>query len=225
MVRECMIAGVAVLCYSMTAAAESTTVDLYGKALVVPTPVGYCIPDQSNVGDGNFYKEIDALLKHSSNKLIHLVVECNLLPSHKKPASKAITDYVDYYYPFSAAEGYKSTRKANCDSIREAIKQPLNVQQSVNAAYKELNRSAPTNSTQPLGVLSEDQHGCYFGLLVKIVYGGTSTLRSVMGFSTIIKGNLLYVTVVSEYKNAAESEKQLLQAKSIAADLDKTNPE
>jgi hypothetical protein len=99
MVRECMIAGVALLCYSMTAAAESTTVDLYGKALVVPTPVGYCIPDQSNVGDSNFYKEIDALLKHSSNKLIHLVVECNLLPSHKKPTSKAITDFVSYYYP------------------------------------------------------------------------------------------------------------------------------
>jgi hypothetical protein len=60
---------------------------------------------------------------------------------------------------------------------------------------------------------------------VKIVNGGTSTLRSVMGFSTIIKGNLLYVTVGSEYKNAAESEKRLLQAKFIAADLDKTNPE
>ena len=90
---------------------------------------------------------------------------------------------------------------------------------------RELKQTVSVNSTKVLGVLAEDAHGCYVGVLVGIDDGkGLSLLMNATVTATVIRNKGLFVSLYSQYVDPEASAKSLQLAKTTAASLDMKNP-
>ena len=69
-----------------------------------------------------------------------------------------------------------ASRKSLCDEVRKANIDATEVKQNVAKSAEELRRNIALNSIKNLGVLAEDAHGCYLGLLAGVSAGKSNTL-------------------------------------------------
>jgi hypothetical protein len=205
------------------AQAQTPLTSFKGKSFDLPTPAGFCVPDSDNA----FAKRITALLKNSGNVAVKIAADCKQLQ-----ANKTIYDYIAYYYPTQTeAEvldgDIQARRKAICDELRAEQQGELSgVKESIARAAKELKQNlARSDSTKYLGVLADDAHGCYAGILSSINTGSDHFLMNVNVLTTVIHGRRFFVALYSKHVDAAQSEKMLLREETLAAELDAKNPE
>jgi len=229
--RMLALGSLALGCCTATASAESFARSVGGKSVDLAMPPGFCVPDPGNAADANFVKGLASLLKNASNVLVQTFLSCEDQKRRRASAAANIYDYMSYYYPAQAESVVVSgardaSRKSLCDEVRKANIDATEVKQNVAKSAEELRRNIALNSIKNLGVLAEDAHGCYLGLLAGVSAGKSNTyLVNAIIFSTVVRGKYLFFGLYSKYEDAASAEKTLEAAKAIAAELDSKNPD
>jgi hypothetical protein len=221
---------IAAACHAGIAKAESQVRSVAGKNVELVIPPGFCAPDTRNAADANFVKGLSTLLKNARNVLVQTYLSCEDRKRRRASAAANIYDYISYYYPTAAAsevlDGDRAGhRKALCGEIRKASIDTKDVQDSVAKSAEELRRNVAVSNVKDLGVLAEDEHGCYSGILVGVDAGKDNSylVHAVIG-ATILNGKYLFFALYSKYVDEAAAAKSLRDARSIATELDSKNP-
>ena len=220
----------ALLCCSASAyAAEITEHAVNGRNFKFPVPAGFCALNPGNSRDAEFAKQITALMGNTGNTVVEIVVNCQELTAFRSTTANLWT-WMIYYYPSSTEKQIldgdpQPHRHALCDDLRKQTDATVKDAPDIVAKVaRELKTKMATDAPKYLGVLSEDSHGCYAGLLQNVTKGSETNqvLSNVLG--TVVHGKTFYVTATSKYKGQAESAKSLAFEKAVAADFDADNP-
>ena len=215
----------------VAAYAESTVHTINGKSFNLPTPSGFCIPDANNVNEGFFVKAVTTLMENAKTRVAKIAAECQEIKKRRADPRATVFDYVVYYYPASSESesiqvDAQTRRKALCDDLRRQGDSALGgVKDAVAKSAQEPKATIAMNSQKYLGVLAEDAHGCYVGVLSNVTTALGSFLLTANLMSTVIHGKTLFVGLYSQYKSPTASEKSLLLEQALAADLDSRNPD
>jgi hypothetical protein len=219
------------VCCSAAAYGQDITGTMGDTTFNLAVPSGYCLPDMRNSADAKFVNFLAKLLENTNNKLIDVVADCREIQGRRRNASQPIYDYMTYYFP-TASENTKlnsdaASRKALCDEMREQTDATLDdVPQIVEKTAREMKMQGGINSTKYLGVLAEDAHGCYAGLLVGTRDGkGNVTLIYTIVVRALVRGKDLWMAVYSRYGTNADSARSLQLAQTMAAEVAARNPE
>jgi hypothetical protein len=202
--------------------AQDQPVTFKGKSFELPMPADFCIPGAAN----GFATRVKALLANSGNTTVKIGADCGeLRAGHNQ------YDFIVYYYPASTEDevldgNTQARRKAVCDELRAQNQSAVaDVQSIVDKTARELKQKMATNDTKYLGVLAEDAHGCYAGLLSSNSLGSTRYILSVNLLGTVIHARRFYMSLYAEYKTPAQAEQMLARQQALAAELDAKNPE
>lgn len=228
--RLAVFVSVALHWCSTPANSESLVRPVAGKNIDLVIPEGFCVPDPNNAADAAFVNGLATLLKNANNVLVQTVLSCADQQRRRAAATANIYDYMSYYYPVAAeniaANGPQDAlRKSLCEEVRKANLDTKQVQQSVAKSAEELRRNIALGSIKNLGVLAEDAHGCYSGILASVSAGKDNTyLVNCIIFATVVRGKYLFFGLYSKYVDADASDKLLKIAQSLAAEMDTKNP-
>ena len=195
-------------------------------------PQGYCEPNRSSSGERVFADYIDKAMENAKSRVMRSIASCAELQARRANSSSNIFDYIVYYFP-QAVENTtlngdrQANRKDACEDLRhqtdDAVKDVPDV---VERTAREMRVKTSVKSIQYLGVLDEDQHGCYAALLSRNVDGkGTVYVMYVVVVRTVIHGKDLWAAVYSQYGDGAANTATLQLAKTTAAQLDQKNPD
>jgi hypothetical protein len=210
---------------------EDAPYTVKGRTFNFPTPTGFCMPNSANSNEAEFVKTVQALMANSGNTVVKVAAECSQIRRRGADRSRRISDYIVYYYvngtENESLEGSaQSHRKDLCDDMRQQGDASVaDVPDIVAKTAKELNSKLTVSGVKVLGVLAEDAHGCYVGLLANTRDNAGPFTMNVDMLATVIHGRSLFVALYSEYKNPSESQKSLRLEEAIAADLDSKNPD
>lgn len=220
---------VATACHAGLAHAETQVRPVAGKDVELIVPAGFCIPDTSNAADANFVTGLSTLLRNGSNVLVQTFLSCEDQKRRRASAAANIYDYISYYYPTAAeravVDGDRAAgRKALCTELRKVHLTTKDIAPSIAKSAEELRRNIAVSNLKDLGVLGEDEHGCYSGLLAGVSAGKDNSylVHAVIG-ATVVRGKYLFFGLYSKYVDEAGAAKSLRQAQSIAAELDSKN--
>lgn len=222
---------IAIGCHAGLAGAATQVRPVNDKNVELIVPDGFCIPDPQNSADANFVKGLANLMKNAGSVLVQTFLSCEDQKRRRASAAVNIYDYIAYYYLSAGArevlDGDRAARrKTLCDQTRSQNLDVKEVQQSVAKSAEELRRNIAINNIKDLGVLAEDEHGCYLGLLVGVNAGKNNTyLVHVIVVSTILQGKALFFGLYSKYEDEAGAARSLRRAQSIATELDSKNPD
>jgi hypothetical protein len=217
-----LIAALVALAWFLQPAQAQQPTRFKGKTFDLPTPAGYCIPDPGN----EFAKRIAVLLKNSGDTVVRIAADCRQLK-----AGRNIYDYLAYYYVTNTESeildgDVQAKRKALCDhDLRATAPGSIDIHDAMENSARELRQELPSNSTQYIGVLAEDAHGCIGGLLARLASGSERLIVNVDLLGTVVHGRSLFLALYSKYESAALSDEALARAKALAAELDARNPD
>jgi hypothetical protein len=219
----------ALLCCSASAYAEITAHAVNGRNFRFPVPVGFCTLNPNNSNEAAFAKQITTLMGNAGNTVAEIAADCQELIKFRS-GSANLWNFMIYYYP-SATEKQilegdpQPHRHALCDDMRNQTDATVSdVPDIVAKTARELKMNSATDAPKYLGVLAEDSHGCYSALLQNVRKGNETHQVQSNILATVVHGKTFYLTMASQYKSAAESEKSLVFEKAIAADFDANNP-
>jgi hypothetical protein len=195
-------------------------------------PQGYCVPSRSSLGERVFADYVTKAMENSKSKVIRIIANCAELQARGANSSSNLFDYMVYYFPQSVENttlngDRAANRKAACDNLRQQTDEAIkDVPEISERTAREMKLKGSVKSIQYLGVLDEDSHGCYGGLLSRNVDGrGNVYVVYVIVLRTVLRGKDLWVGVYSQYGSAAANIRTLQLAKSTAAQLDQKNPD
>jgi hypothetical protein len=206
--------------------AQDGPYNFMGRSWTLPTPAGFCSPDQKNSYDASFTETKSTLFANSGDTVVKLAAACNELRQRDFPY-----DFIAYYHVTAGAnfdvEGTReSARKTLCDQMRtEAAKGLKDVPDIVNRTAKELNRDITVGKVENLGVLAEDAHGCYSALLVGTKNSQGPYTAVVVVLATVAHARWFFASLNSKYDGPGRTQALLAQLRGIAAELDSKNPE
>jgi hypothetical protein len=223
---------VALTCCSVTADAEGLVGRIAGKSLDLVTPDGFCALDLSNSADSDFFNTLSRLLENSGNRLMQAVVNCDQLRERRRSrGSTRIYDYLVYYYVISTENQVldgdrQARRKAVCDDLRQQGDASVaDAPKIVERTAVELKKNMAVGNVKVIGVLAEDTHGCFLGLLANYVDKGGSFLMNITLSGTVIRSKQVYFSLYSKYVSSEISKTSLGLAQTTAAAFDSKNPE
>lgn len=224
-----LLVALAALAASVFPTYAETVVRTVGQTNVnFVVPEGQCLASESNPQDAKFINIVGTLLKNANNRLILLTVECKRLQSFRAGQNGPILDYVTYYTPVASEsavlQGNRDTnRKALCNDLRQTTDKALDdVKNIVDKTAKELKANMGVNSTQYMGVLAEDDHGCYAGLLVGVKGATGNLIMSTVILATTLNDKTIFSAYYDQFTEPAVTERDIARAKATA--LDQINP-
>lgn len=225
--------GLAILLIGQTAfaQAENASRKVGDADFNFAVPNGFCVAEEKNPRDAIFINVVRTLLKGANNTLIVLTVNCERLKTWRAGENGNILRYAMYYLPTNLETTTlpgetKQLRDDLCKDMRKQGDATLSgVKDIVANAAKELNANIAVNSTKYIGVVDEDDHGCYAALLVGVKGGdGKNILMSSVVTSTVVHGKPLFLAVYDEYKGPETTQEDVGRSKVVLADFDKANP-
>ena len=231
LVKKALLAAI-VLALQMAFAQAAEVVRAVGNTQITfPIQEGYCLAEESNPRDGIFINNMATLLRNAKNRLIVLMLDCARRTTLRNGVGGDILDYTSFYIPEAneapIMEGDQaSLRKDLCADMRKQGDATLApVKDYVANAAKELNTTIAINSTKVIGVVGEDDHGCYLAILVGVRFAeNKQLLRSVLITSTVVRGKLMFSGNYHEYKGPETTEQSLQEARALAEAFDAVNP-
>lgn len=173
-------------------------VKLGAAFLDLEPPPGHCFLDESQPSDAR----LAALLRQifqADLRMLGAFADCAQLKSWRSGARKTLGDYGQFLAPISfiakklegPAKPYVETM---CNVMREnggelIAKSAPEVKQRFEQALK----GAQMNETRFLGVVGQDDHACYFGLIQKLVteFGDPKTQVDVSAIA-FVAGKMIY---------------------------------
>jgi hypothetical protein len=217
------------LCCSASAYAGMTTHTVNGRDFKFPIPVGFCTLNPNNSNEAAFANQVRTLMGNAGNTVSEIAADCQELAKFRS-VSANMWNFMIYYYPTSTEKQIlegdpQPHRHALCDDMRKQTDATVSdVPDVVAKTARELKMNSSTDAPKYLGVLSEDSHGCYAALLQNVRKGNETHLVQSNILATVVRGQSLFLTMASQYRSQAESEKSLAFEKAIAADFDSNNP-
>ena len=194
-------------------------------------PKGQCVLEDSNPQDAKFIHIVRTLFKGAQNTLILATAECGRRARLRNGETGNILNYAAYYTPDTditgTVEGDTQTQRKNlCADMRKQGDATLSgVKDIVAEKAKELRAKIAVTSTSYIGVLYEDTHGCYAGLLVGVKGADNNViLMSSIVTSTVSHSKPLFLAIYDEYKGPATSTAGVEAAKATMAEFDRKNP-
>jgi Caspase domain len=194
-------------------------------------PEGHCLLEESNANDANFINVVRTLFKGAKNTLIVATAECGTRTKLRSGSGEKVLNYAAYYTPDNlvtetAAGETAALRKSLCDDMRKQGQATLaGVKDIVAEKAKELRAKIAVTSTNYIGVIDEDDHGCYAALLIGVKGNDRKvTLMSSIVTSTVIHSKVFFMAYYSEYKGPETTERGVQASKVTAAELDQKNP-
>jgi hypothetical protein len=205
----------------LPAQAEDQLTAFKGKNFNLPTPAGFCVPDLAN----RLAQLYSAVLKKGGSTVVKYAADCRQLE-----AGGDISDYLGYYYLTNSEEevldgDVAARRKAVCDDLRSHGPTFNGIQAAVSKIARELNQNLGSINPIALGVLAEDVHGCYAGLLSPFELGSIRYIKYGDLLGTVIHARRFYAGLYSKYEDDAGAKKSLARLQALAAQLDAKNPE
>ncbi len=214
----------------ISAHAESALRSVGGVSFDLAIPKGHCVLDESKTQDARFAHILRTLLKGANNTLIVASVECGRLARLRRGDNGNLTDYSTYYLPDSVLNttlpgDTKANRKSLCNDMRKQGQSTLaGVKDIVARKAKELKADIAVSSTKYIGVVDEDDHGCYAALLVGVKGAdGANILMSSIVTSTVVRSKVLFMAIYSHYVSPDTTREGVQLAKETAAELDISN--
>lgn len=230
-IRRILLAAFALALQTLLVHAENATRKVGDAEFNFAVPREYCVLDENNYRDSLFISVVKSLLQGASNKLILLTVDCDRLKTWRDGDNSNILKYAMYYIP-SALENLtlpgesQSLRKGLCQDMRKQGDSTLDKAKEIVAQKaKEMSANFAINSTSYIGVVDEDEHGCYAALLVNVKdTNGKSIVISSIVTSTVIHSKPLFFAIYNKYDGPETTQEGVERSKAVAADLDKANP-
>jgi hypothetical protein len=200
------------------AQAEDQLTAFKGKNFNLPTPAGFCVPDSAN----RLAQLYSAALKKAGSTVVKYAADCRQLQ-----AGGGISDFLGYYYLTNSEEelldgDVAARRKAVCDERRLHAN---GIQAALSKIARELNQNPGSINPIVLGVLAEDVHGCYAGVLSSFELGSIRYIQHLDLLATVIHARSVYAALYSKYEDDAGAKKALARLQALAAELDAKNPE
>jgi tetratricopeptide (TPR) repeat protein len=215
----------------VVARADSAVRSVGGTSLDFVAPNGFCLMDNDNPRDILFINVMSRLLQGADNKLILLSVPCERRKTWRNGVAGSILNYAAYYLPnneeYSWHDGEtQSLRKELCDAMRKQSDATLsNVPNIVADAAKDLKSKIAVTSTKYIGVVDEDEHGCYAAILGGFKGDdGKDLLKFSLVTSTVIRGKTLFSAIYHEYEGPDTTRRTLEEAKITSGAFDARNP-
>src|SRR5579871_593706 len=162
---------VALLSWPMPGEAQNLVGTIGQASINLVVPQGYCVPDRASSGERLFVDYLDKALDNSGDKLLSAIGNCAELRARRANSAADIRHYISYYFVKSeeniALDGDRGARrKAACDDLRAQTDQALKDTPEISErTAREMKVKGSVKSSQYLGVLDEDAHGCYAALL------------------------------------------------------------
>lgn len=215
-----------------SAHADSVTRSVGGVQVDFALPKGHCALEDSNSQDAKFIKIASTLFKDASKTLIAATAKCDGHVKLRGGDASKLREYAAYYVPDawldSTLNGEKAhLRKELCNAMRKQGQvMPADVKDSVAKAAKDLSANIGAASTKLIGVLDEDDHGCYLGLLIgaKGADGKVALVSSVVT-STVLHSKGLFLAYYNDYAGPETMQAGVRASKAAAAELDQKNPD
>jgi hypothetical protein len=195
-----------------------------------PVPEGQCFLEDDNAGDAWFIERMKTLLKSGNTTLLALTAKCAARDALRSGFRGAIFDYAAYYAPNMALTNSlpgetQSLRKSVCSDIRKMRDvTPGDLKDVVEKSARDLQANIAVTNTKDLGVVDEDEHGCYSSVLIGMRSGEKSTLTSSVVMSTVLRGKPVFLGVWSKYEGPETTIAGLQTLKAAALELDRQNP-
>jgi hypothetical protein len=193
-------------------------------------PQGQCLLVDNNPHDAKFIHTVGTLFKGAQNTLIIATMECGLRAKLRRGESGNILDYAAYYTPDTYVEGtvpgdQAEARKSLCVDMRAQGDATLDgVKDIVAKAAKELRSNMAVSTTKYIGVMDEDEHGCYAALLVGVRGAGDKPiLMSSVVTSTVSRSKPLFLAIYSEYKGPETTNAGVRAAQATLEEFDQKN--
>lgn len=195
--------------------------------LVVPSK--FCVLDQNNYRDAIFIAVVTKLLQ-GMNKLILLTADCNILAKWRGGDNSPMSQYAMYYVPNSVEKltlpgDPHSLRQGLCRDMRKQGGATLDQAKEIIAKKaQEMSANISVSGTNFIGVVDEDDHGCYAALVVNVKdAAGKNIVISSLITSTVIRSKPIFFAIYDPYVNSETTQHQVRRSKTIAADLDRAN--
>ncbi len=229
--RTILLVPLALALQVVSAHPESVVRTVGGVDFNLAVPDGSCVLGEDNKRDALFINVISTLLRNSGNKLILLMMECGRLKTWRAGVNGNILNYITYYIPTSNETTVlpgdtQGNRKALCAEFRKQGDATLSsVKDSVAKSAEELHADMAVTSTRFIGVLDEDEHGCYVGILTGVKGADQKNIfMSVVMVSTVLHAKPLYSGIYREYLGPETTQGEVQVGKVEAAELDESNP-
>jgi tetratricopeptide (TPR) repeat protein len=213
------------------ARADSVVRSVGGTSIDFVAPNGFCIMEDDHPRDILFINTVSRLFEGADNKLILLTVACERRKTWRSGVAGSIVNYAAYYLPNNEEYSWhdaerQSLRKELCDDMRKQSDATLsNVPNIVADAAKDLKSKIAATSTKYIGVVDEDEHGCYTALLVGVKGDdGKDLLMFSLVTSTVIRGKILFSAIYHEYEGPDTTRRTLEEAKITSGAFDARNP-
>lgn len=211
--------------------ADSAVRTIGGVNLDLPVPKGYCIADQNNFADAQFIALLSSFLQAGQSRLVMVAVECNSLQKWRAGQIAHIADYATYYVPIASENmpipGAQGTvRKMFCTEMRKQGSTAADgVKDIIAKKAQEMGQNFGISSTNFIGVMDEDAHGCYGAMLVGVRdQTGTNVIMSAIMNATVVRSKLVFFAFYAEYKGPETTTTGVQTAKTVAVELDAKNP-
>ena len=214
------------LMQASTAVAQKgpTTVTQIGDrkvALVVPE--GHCVLDRSQTADKALLAFVEGLIA-GQNQLHLLTTNCAELSDWRTGKRPTLGEYTQVQSriqlngrDFAGQE--RPVIKALCDEAKKNGASHLNTAEAeVVKRLAAAQDKAKLENVALLGVLDEDEHGCYLGMVLKIQVDGPGKTQLCVFATTILNGKLAYLYRYAETIDSATVARLLAAQKASAKD-------
>ncbi len=230
--RHVFVMALAAALPGASACADSVRRSVGGIPFDLALPKGHCVLEDSNSHDAQFIKITSTLFEAAGKTLIVATARCDSRAKLRAGHASRLTNYAAYYVPApwlnTTLNGHKAAlRKEVCNEMRKQGQEaPPDLKDRVAKAAREMNTKIGVTSTKLIGVLDEDDHGCYTGLLIGTKdAGGKVTLVSSVVTSTVLHSKGLFLAYYNDYAGPETARTGVEASKATAAELDRTNPE
>ena len=188
-------------------------------------PAGECAMDRNHPADSRVVTATERLLQNV-NTLQLTTVNCRMLESWRDGRTKALTEYTQVQTQIVPATVDHTGReraliKASCQAMRQhgdSVASGVTDEMERRLAAGREKIKLAGNAF--LGVLGEDQNGCYLGLLVRIVPEGSTKVveRLAIYAHVILAGRTTFLYRFSDDVSPASLARLVADRKAAAAD-------
>jgi hypothetical protein len=216
---------VAALILAAAVSRASGLAAMIGEAFVkLPPPAGFCELTPSYEFDGRMVSIVSAYLSGSSIRLLAMSADCDQLAEARAGKRRQLDDVTQYQVehadmkmppPFSIAR--------KCSILRITNNSPAET--DIDARFASIAAKIKLNEAASVGVIAEDNNGCYTATLQKVrTESGTEKMLVVLRAGTIIGNRAISVQRETVYQNPDTIKTLLPKLEADVAALVAANP-
>ncbi len=187
--------------------AENRTEVKLGEAkLGLEPPAGHCFLDESQPSDARLVGLLQTIFR-GELRMLGAFADCSQLKSWRTGKRKTLSDYGQFLVPLTFLDKkVDGSPKAYVDTVCNTLRQNGGelINQSapqVKQRFEEALKGAKMNEVRFLGVVGQDEHACYFGLIQNIIteFGDPKTQVDVSAVA-FISGKMIYINLYAVHE-------------------------